>query len=612
MSGKEKLFDKFPPVSTKEWMDKITSDLKGDDFGKRLIWKPIEGFEVKPFYRREDCANLHSGTAEFKSGNSWRIRQNILVSDYTESNRKALDILMKGVDSVGFVITDPDSINAGNFEQLLKDIHFESIEISFLTNGKAKEILDIFLNILINQGTDLKNVTGAIEADPLGRLMLNGKLCISFEAGLDYLADLTAKSVQLENFRTVRAGAYNFANAGGDVVEELAFGIAMGNEYMSALTDRKISPDLAASKIGFTFAAGSNYFFEIAKLRAARLLWSMITGKYQLKDKQAGRMDIHCVTSEWNKTIYDPYANLLRTQTEAMSASLGGADSITVEPFDKVFRKPDDFSERIARNQQLLLKEESYFDRVADPAGGSYYIENLTSMISEKAWELFIKVEEKGGFTEALKSGFVQSKIKATAEKRISDVSKRREILLGTNQYPGFSEKVKMVSGKEPIETPGLEKGEISIEPLRIFRGGEQIEKLRMAADRATKRPAAFMLTIGNPAMRLARSQFSCNFFACGGYQVTDNPGFKTTADGVKAALESKAEIVVICSSDDEYSALAPEIFDLIQGKAIVVVAGNPSCMDQLKSKGLNHFISIRSDLVETITMFHKLTRLIK
>jgi len=171
---------------------------------------------------------------------------------------------------------------------------------------------------------------------------------------------------------------------------------------------------------------------------------------------------------------------------------------------------------------------------------------------------------------------------------------------------------VKMVSGKEPIETPGLEKGEISIEPLRIFRGGEQIEKLRMAADRATKRPAAFMLTIGNPAMRLARSQFSCNFFACGGYQVTDNPGFKTTADGVKAALESKAEIVVICSSDDEYSALAPEIFDLIQGKAIVVVAGNPSCMDQLKSKGLNHFISIRSDLVETITMFHKLTRLIK
>jgi methylmalonyl-CoA mutase len=612
MSRKEKLFEKFPPVPTKDWMDKITADLKGDDFGKRLIWKPIEGFEVKPFYRSEDCTGLIGSKPSARGGNRWRVRQNIVVADYSASNRKALDILMKGVDSLGFIIADPESVSVANFEELLKDIHFESIETSFHSEGRAKEILDIFLKILISRGIPLKDVTGAIEADPLGRLMLNGKLCISFEAGLDYLADLTARSAQLENFRTIRAGAFNFANAGGDVVQELAFGLAMGNEYMSVLTGRNISPDLAASKIGFTFAAGSNYFFEIAKLRAARSLWSLITKKYELKDQASGRMDIHCVTGKWNKTIYDPHANLLRTQTEAMSAALGGADSITVEPFDTVFRAPDEFSERIARNQQLLLKEESYFDRVADPAGGSYYIENLTSMIAAKAWELFIQVEEKGGFTGALKAGFIQAKLKGTAEKRSSDVSKRREILLGTNQYPGFNETIK----SEPVVTTGKkeaeEKGELAIEPIMIFRGAGQIENLRMKADNAQVRPAVFMLTIGNPAMRLARSQFSCNFFGCGGYRVIDNPGFRTPKEGVRAAMESKAGIIVICSSDDEYAVTAPLINDLVAGKAIVVVAGNPPCMEELKLKGINYFISIRSDLVGTITMFHRLTGLIK
>jgi methylmalonyl-CoA mutase len=415
MSPKERLFEKFPPVSTKEWMDKITADLKGDDFDRRLIWKPIEGFEVKPFYRSGDCVNLIKAPAPSGGGNIWRIRQNIRVSDYAESNRKALDILMKGVDSVGFVITDPDSVKSDSFEKLLKDIHLENIESSFITEGKAKEILDIFIKIVLSRRADPKNITGAIEADPLGRLMLNGKLCISFEAGLDYLADLTARSELLQNFRTIRAGAFNFANAGGDAVQELAFGIAMGNEYMSVLTDRNVSPGLAASKIGFTFAAGSDYFIEIAKLRAARSLWSLIMGRYKLHDQESARMNIHCVTSKWNKTISDPYSNLLRTQTEAMAAVLGGTDSLTIEPFDATFRQADEFSERIARNQQLLLKEEAYFDKIADPSGGSYYIENLTSMIAEKSWELFIRVEEQGGFTGALKNGFIQTLMKGSA-----------------------------------------------------------------------------------------------------------------------------------------------------------------------------------------------------
>lgn len=429
MSEREKLFEKFPPVSREDWMGKIISDLKGKNFHKKLVWKTIEGFEVMPFYRREDIQNLSyidtmPGQEPFLRGssaknNSWLTRQNIEVSDYKEANSKVLDILMKGVDSLGIIIKDPDTINKTNLENLLKGIHFESVEINFLSEGKAKEILEIWFKIIEKSGSDINRIKGTIEADPLSRLMLNGKLCISYMAGLDYLADLTKKSLVLPGLRTVQVNATNFTNAGADVVKELAFALSMGNEYLSVLTERDISPDAAASKIKFSFGIGSNYFFEIAKLRAARLLWSAITGGYNSVSGKNKRMEIHSVTGEWNKTLYDPYVNLLRTQTEAMSASLGGADSITTDPFDKVSGKPTDFSERIARNQQLLLKEEAYFDKVADPAGGSYYIEMLTSMIADSAWKLFLEIEEGGGFTEALNTGFIDGKLKAISERRV-------------------------------------------------------------------------------------------------------------------------------------------------------------------------------------------------
>jgi methylmalonyl-CoA mutase len=254
-------------------------------------------------------------------------------------------------------------------------------------------------------------VRGAIETDPLGRLMINGSLCISLDAGLDYLTSLTEDASFLPHFRTIRVNGSNFTNAGTDIVKELAFTLSMANEYMLQLTQRGISSDMAASKIGFCFGTGSNYFFEIAKLRAARLLWSVIVSAYKPENSSSSVMDIHSITSRWNKSAENPHTNLLRTQTEAMSAVLGGTDSLTVEPFDIVFRQPDEFSERIARNQQLILKEEAYFDKVADPAGGSYYIENLTSLIADTAWKLFLEVEEQGGFIEALNKEFFKKVI---------------------------------------------------------------------------------------------------------------------------------------------------------------------------------------------------------
>jgi len=324
-------------------------------------------------------------------------------------------------------------------------------------------------------------------------------------------------------------------------------------------------------------------------------------------------MEIHCVTSRWNKTLYDPYVNMLRTQTETMAAVLGGTDSLTTEPYDVVFRKPDEFSERIARNQQLLLKEEAYFGKVADPAGGSYYIETLTHLIAANAWKLFVDTEKKyGGFLKSLKDGIIQRRVREVADKRLKDVASGKEVLIGTTQYPAFDEKAPEDINTEKIYRPKTFEENLDVEPLSSGRGAEEIEKLRLIADRAPRKPVVFILPAGNLAMAMARSQFSANFFACGGYRVVDNPLFQNIDEGFRAALKENADIIVLCSSDEEYAELAPELKEEVEDRFILVVAGNPPCMEKLMEKGIKYFISIRSGLVETLTMFHRLTGLIK
>lgn len=616
MEQKEKLFEQFPPVTTKEWMDKIYCDLKGADFNKKLVWKTNEGFDVKPFYRIEDLENLNfvnnlPGEFPYIRGtkvkdNNWLIRQNINVTNYSTANRKALKILMLGIDSIGFIITDPQSINERNFDLLLERIFLGGVELNFLSEGKAKEIIDLIINYVKQSHSEPEKIRGSLEVDPISRLMINGTLCIPPEEGFDYLASVVKSSVSLPYFRIININASNFNNAGADIVQELAFAISMGNEYLTQITERGISCATAASKIKFSFGTGSNYFPEIAKLRAARLLWSITTNGFCPGNTEQIKMDIHCVTSKWNKTIYDPYVNLLRTQTEAMSAILGGTDSLTVEPFDIVFRNPDEFSERIARNQQLILKEEAYFDKVADPAAGAYYIENLTNLIAENAWKLFLEIEDQGGFLACLKSGIIQSKLSESGARRRNDVATRKTILLGTNQFPDNSEKISDSADLSRVFNERVFEKDLIVEPVSVFRGSEQYDKIRIAIDKAAERPIVFLLPIGNPASRKARSQFSSNFFGCAGYQILDNQGFATVEESVKSAVESRADIVVICSSDEEYPHIAPEIFNRLKDSAIIVIAGNPACAGELKSKGLENFIHIKSNLIETLTGFNK------
>lgn len=373
------------------------------------------------------------------------------------------------------------------------------------------------------------------------------------------------------------------------------------------LTDAGVKADEVARRIKFNMGVSSNYFMEIAKFRAARMVWAQIVEQYKPESKLSSKMLCHAVTSRFNQTIYDAHVNLLRSQTETMSAALAGVDSITTTPFDVPYKTPDAFSERIARNQQFLLKEESHLDKVVDPAGGSYYVETLTVSLAKEAWKLFLEVEEKGGFLACINDNSIQKAINATAEKRHVDVARRKEILLGTNQYPNINE-----TAAQKIETTGCscgchhkEGGEAQGTGLSRKRAASDFEALRLATEAASNRPKVFMLTIGNLAMRLARAQFSTNFFGCAGYEIIDNLGFDTVQEGVDAAIEKGADVIVLCSSDDEYATLAPEAFKYLDGRAMFVVAGAPACMEELQAVGINDFIHVRCNVLETLQSFN-------
>ncbi|MCA1744884.1 MAG: acyl-CoA mutase large subunit family protein, partial [Bacteroidales bacterium] len=369
------LFNDFAPVSTQEWMDKITADLKGADFEKKLVWRTSEGFSVRPFYREEDLKQvqyLDSLPGEFpyvrgtKTSNKWLVRQDVVVKDAAAANEKALVLLTKGVNSLGFQFDDEALITAENIQVLLKNIISDEVELNFSTQHGNEKLLKLVVETLKSQNRNLETVKGSINLDPIGNLTIKGRSCEGIEKTMDFVAEVVKEGKKVPAFQVVNVNGRYFGNAGSSIVQELAFALSAGNEYLSQLTDRGLTINEVAKSLRFTFSVGSNFFMEIAKLRAGRMLWATIVNEYKPSGNEAAKMVVHCETSEFNKTIYDPYVNMLRTQTEAMSAALGSCHSLTVQPFDKVFRTPNDFSERIARNQQLLLKEESYLSMIVD------------------------------------------------------------------------------------------------------------------------------------------------------------------------------------------------------------------------------------------------------
>ncbi|MEG0602396.1 MAG: methylmalonyl-CoA mutase family protein [Mucinivorans sp.] len=618
MLQRTKLMTEFPAVPTAKWEEVITTDLKGADYDKKLVWKPIEGFAVRPYYRAEDLAGLKfldSKPGEFpyvrsaKTKGAWLVRQTIAVDSPAQANATAQDVLTRGAQSIGFVVADKE-FTAKQLDTLLENIDLKSVELAF-SGCAAAHMAELFIDKVNKENMEVEDVKATFAIDPLKRASTKGSLC---ENGKCFakIAELIKKTGKYKRIRIVSVGGVLFNSCGADAVQELAFALAMGHEYIVKGMENGLTIDQIAPSIKFNMAIGGNYFIEMAKFRAGRMLWANVTAPYKPERGCSSKMRVHATTSWWSQSIYDPYVNMLRGTTQAMSAALAGVDSIEVLPYDNAWAEPSEFSSRIARNTQLLLKEESHFDQVIDPAAGSYYIETLTDLVAQKSWELFKQVEEKGGYIAALKAGFIQEQIAATAAKRDKAIATRRQTLLGVNQYPNFTE---VLSEDIPsrVVAPALcscscQNGQAKADfaVLTPYRGAMALEAMRMATDRSGKEVHAFMLTCGTLSMARARAQFAANFFGCAGIKPIDNTYFNSVSEGVEAALKDKAAIVVVCSADEDYATLAIEAYKALKGKAIVVVAGDPACRAELEAAGLTHFISVKSNLLETLKSYQK------
>ncbi len=610
---KEKLFDMFSPVSAEEWKAKITADLKGADFDRKLVWRTNEGFNVQPFYRREDIADLpaiNTMPGEFpylrgtRDNNDWLVRQAVVGDTPEEINSHAHHILNRGVESLG--IRMGKDVKAADLAVVLNGIDLGKVEINIdCCPGCAVEVAKELVR-LVNEAGAAGEFRGSIGYNPFRRLLRHG-LAFPKDAAAEGKALYEAVK-EIKGLRCFAVDSFMLNNAGAYITQELGYALAWGAEWLAMMTEAGLSVEETACRIKFNMGISSNYFMELAKFRAGRILWAEIVKAYKPECDCACKMFVHAVTSEFNQTVYDSHVNLLRSMTETMSAALAGVNSIETLPFDRCYKRPDEFSERIARNQQILLRDESHLNKVVDPAGGSYYIESLTASIAAQAWKLFQETEEKGGFDAMLRKGEIQASVNESGVKRHLDVARRKESLLGTNQFPNFNEmaldKVTEAACCKCCCGDG-EAADGAVTSLVFDRAASQFEQLRLDTERAANRPKVFMLTIGNLAMRLARAQFSANFFGCAGYEIIDNIGFETVKEGVDAAVAKGADVVVLCSSDDEYAAFAPEAFKELDGRALFVVAGAPACMDDLKAAGIENFIHVKVNVLDTLVDFN-------
>lgn len=608
---KEQLFNDFPPITTEEWEALIQKDLKGADYEKKLVWKTNEGFKVNPYYRSEDLLPidyLNSLPDKFPytrgnkfANNDWEIVQEINEPQIGKANEIALNTVEKGATIVAF---DSSMINSiQDMELLLDGLDLSKMGIQFRNSPDYVALANLFMQYIEKNQINKNQIRGGFDYDPITHYLKKERFYSSPEEDFTNIKVLFNLTQKLPAFKILNIHGIALHNAGATIVQELGYALSMGHEYLYYASENGLPIDEFATKISMTLSVGSNYFMEIAKLRAARLLWATIANQYHPKSDTSSRLYINSVGSTWNKTLYDPYVNMLRTTTEGMAASIGGADSISLKAFDIGFKKEDDFSSRISRNTQVILKEESGFNKVVDPSAGSYYIENLTNSIAESAWNLFKETEKENGIIALITAGKIKEAIEESCQKRNMDIATRRYILLGTNQYPNINEMM-MDKMEDPTidDSPGL----------KSYRGATAFEEIRLATEKHAKqhgRPKVFLLKVGNVAMRQARAGFATNFLGCAGYEILDNTGFASVDEALQTAEKAKPNIVVICSSDEEYATLGVEAVQKIKSQnrnTLVIIAGNPvDCIEPLKEAGADDFIHVRSNVLETLQRYN-------
>jgi len=717
MAQEVKLGDKpdlktdFPIQTFDDWKLQVEKDLKGESFDKKLITKTYEEINLQPLYTSNDIKDLpqinnfpgfnnflRGGNVSGYTSRSWEIAQEYDQSLPEDLNEDLRSDLKRGLNSINIVLDNPtqlgidaDQSKAGEvgkdglsisgvrkMQVLFKDIDLTNQPINISCGFSALPITLLFAAYANETRTSLMNIKGSITSDPYEYLLTKGDLPISLNQIFDEMklsAELMIKSNS--PIKTIGVSGLSFNNAGANAVQELAFTLATAVEYLTEMISRGLKADDVAKRIKFTFGIGSFYFMEVAKLRAARILWNKILEAYEVKEENR-KIFIHGKTSQFNQTFFDPFVNSLRTTTEAFSAFVGGVDSLQTNSYDESFNIPDDFSRRLARNTQIILKEESHLEQVIDPAGGSFFVEKLTDDIANSAWKLFQTIEENGGMLKAIQSGFVQNEIVKIADVKKKDFAKRKSILVGTNMYANPKEEMLEIKNKDLhavykkrveyiqkyrvngdnkkhssileklqniadtksydlidnavdafLEGASLgeisksirasaEKG-ISVTPLEKFRLSEMFEELRIASENYKKKtgskPKVFLATMGPLKQFKGRADFSRTFFEVGGFEIIYPNGFATTDEAVKSAIESKAQVVVICSTDDTYPDLIPPIVKGIKEKSkdvSVILAGYPKDqIEEHKKSGVADFIYLGADAHKVLsTLLNKIIAL--
>ena len=603
------LFSEFPDIPTSSWEEKIMADLKGADYQKKLVWNSDEGIAVKPYYRQEDMEALDylEGIGNLKSpgdaSNGWLICQQISpMGDFSDANKRIKDALKGGAQAIRIQLSKTRLPDVELLAELLDGVSLKGTEFHFGGCMAADALYTALCTLAKQRGTEITELNGCLGADPLGTMAETGIPIGSFE-NLGKLVKQVKKSSP--EMKVIEVHGSLIQNASSNLVDELAFSLAMASEYMSILTEQGIDPLCAQEALLLYFGSGPNYFMEIAKLRAARLLWAKIAEAYGVESSRT-HIRIHSVSSQWNMTLYDPYVNMLRGTTEAMSSILGGADLVNVLPYDYPNGKGTIFSNRLARNVQIILREEAHFDKVTDPAAGSYYIENLTDSLAEKAWDQFCEVESLGGFSKAFAAGWIQEKAEFSKKKKTDRATSGKGRILGTNAYPNFHE----MNLHQLITSPkslARDATGSTLKPLETFRLSKPFEKLRLETERGKKRPRVLLIKYGNPVWMTARATFAANFFACAGYEIIDRSPFDNVEEGIAFAESEDFEIVVLCSSDDVYRDTAPAVHKALSGTSMVVIAGYPADdMEALQKAGLEHFIHRNSNVLQTLINFNK------
>lgn len=701
-TGREPLLAEFPAVSPDDWRKLVESELKGAPFDKKMLTATYEGLTLKPIYRREDIAGLPHvnslpGFAPFVRGSHvdgflkepWAVSQEISCASPTEFNHAARNSIARGLTALNMVLDratrnghDPDwapaedvgggglSIAAlSDLDRALDGVDLEKTSLFVRAGASALPFAALLVALAKKRKKSPAKLRGCIEMDPLGVIAHEGKLPQSLAGAYREMATLTEWAAQhAPQLQTICVHSRAWHESGGHAMQELAYTLATGVEYLRQLNQRGVPVNMAAPRIRFAVTVGTNFFLEIAKLRALRMLWSRAVAAAG-GDEAAQKLSLHVRTSLWNKSTVDPYNNLLRATVEAFAGVLGGCDSMQVGAFDEVVRPPDDFSRRIARNTQLVLQKECSLDHVIDPAGGSWFVESATAELATGAWTLFQGVEKLGGMEAALRVGAPQKAVGETAAKKLKAVTGRRDSIVGVNQYANAKETPLEVSLPDPavfhkrrvqqigslrtslddaesqvvlnwlaeliglkgsdqfsvcVEavSAGATLGEITralrisdtpcapITPVCLTRATTSIERLRAAMQQRPDGPASvFLCNMGSLKEHKARADFAAGFFSVGGYDVISPAGFKTPEEAGAAFAKSGARIAVICSTDENYPAIVPVLAAGIRAQqpdAVIVLAGYPPEQIAAHQKsGVDEFIHLRADVIDVLAKIH-------